>query len=129
MNNTTIIIKSIPHSQHRYPTCGDWWYEGDTLHIRVSEELPKVCQDLVVLHELAEVQMCAAAGITQQQVDEFDMNYEANRKDGDESEPGDDPRAPYFLQHQIATAIERMVARQMGVHWESHEAAISKLFE
>ena len=125
-----INIESIPHSTHRYPTCGDWWFDADgSLQIRVSEEMPDTSKELVVLHELAEVLMCKANGVTQKQVDDFDMAYESNRKPGDESEPGDQKNAPYFVQHGLATGIERIVATQMGVVWPEHEAAIGKLFE
>lgn len=125
-----IVIKSIPHATHRYPTCGDWFYDDDgTLNILVSEEMPKESQQLVALHELAECLMCAANGVTQKIVDDFDMTYEANRKPGDESEPGDQKDAPYFSQHGLATGIERIIATQMGVSWIEHEAAIGKLFE
>jgi hypothetical protein len=67
-----ITIKSIPHAKHRYPTVGDWWFEdgGETLQIRVSQELPQKSQDLVVLHELAEVFMCRANGVGQLEVDQ-----------------------------------------------------------
>lgn len=123
-----IIIKSIPHKEHRYPTCGDWWFEDGTLQIRVSEELPEKSQELVVLHELAEVFMCKANGVTQEQVDQFDMNFEANRHPDDESEPGDHPDAPYKDQHGLATAIERIAATQMGVNWLDHEHDIEHLF-
>jgi hypothetical protein len=43
------------------------------------------------------------------------------------AEPGDDPAAPYHLQHQFATKIERQVARQLGVDWKAYEAAINSL--
>jgi len=124
-----IFVKAIPHSQQRYPTCGDWWFEDGTLQIRVSEEMSWQSQQLVVLHELAEVMMCQANGISQKQVDEFDMNFEANRKPDDESEPGDSPQAPYQKQHNIATGIERIVCAQMGLAWSDHEADVNKLFE
>ena len=125
-----IQIKPIPHKQHRYSTCGDWFFEPDgTLTILVSEEMDPYSQQLVALHELAEVLMCKANGITQKDVDEFDMNYEANRADGDESEPGDSPRAPYNKQHSLATAIERTVCAQMGIAWADHEQQVNKLFE
>ena len=124
-----IIIKSIPHKEHRYPTCGDWWYENGDLHIRVSEEMPIRSQHLVVLHELAEVMMCQANGVSQESVDHFDMNFEANRHPDDESEPGDHADAPYNVQHGLATAIERIAATQMGVNWLEHEKDIGKLFE
>lgn len=124
-----VIIKAIPHASHRYPTCGDWWFEDGTLHIRVSQELSEKSQQLVVLHELAEVIMCQANGVTQEAVDQFDMNFEANRHPDDESEPGDHADAPYKDQHGLATAIERIAATQMGVNWAEHELDITKLFE
>lgn len=124
-----ISIRSIPHKSHRYPTCGDWWLEDDTLHIRVSEEMPERSQQLVVLHELAEFFMCNANGVTQESVDHFDMNYEANRHPDDESEPGDHEDAPYHTQHRLATAIETIAAAQMNVNWLDHEKAVGKLFE
>lgn len=124
-----IIIRSIPHQSHRYPTCGDWWWEGEDLHIRVSEEMSYHSQSLVALHEMAEAMMCSANGVTQKQVDDFDMGYEKNRQEGDDSEPGDHKDAPYHDQHKLATAVELIVANQMGVEWEDHERNISQLFE
>jgi hypothetical protein len=125
-----ILIKSIPHKSHRYPTCGDWWFDEDgTLQIRVSDEMPEKSQQLVVLHELAEVMMCQSQGITQKQVDEFDMNFEANRAPDDESEPGDSPSAPYHVQHSLATAIERIACSEMGIAWSDHDKEVGKLFE
>lgn len=124
-----IIIKSIPHKEHRYQTCGDWWFEGDTLHIRVSEEMPQKSQELVALHELAEVFMCMANGVTQEQVDKYDMDYESTRHPDDDSEPGDHGDAPYHFQHRLATAIETIAAAQMGVAWLAHEHNVNRLFE
>jgi hypothetical protein len=124
-----IIIKDIPHKEQRYPTCGDWWFENGELHIRVSKELPAPCRMLIALHELAEVMMCMANGVTQEDVDKFDMDYEKNRQPGDESEPGDSVNAPYWKEHGYATAIERIVATQMGWPWNEHEKEINGLFD
>jgi hypothetical protein len=125
-----VTIKPIPHKEHRYPTCGDWWFDdnGD-MQIRVSKELPDASQHLVALHEYAEALMCRASGVTQKDVDNFDMNFEANRKPDDNSEPGDHIEAPYYREHGIATALERMVATQMGIGWMEHEQAIGDLFK
>lgn len=125
-----INVESIPHSTHRYSTCGDWWFDADgTLQIRVSQEMPVESQELVVLHELAEVIMCKANGVTQKQVDDFDMGFEKNRKPGDDSEPGDHKDAPYHDQHKLATIIEVIASVQMHKSWTEHEEAIGKLFE
>jgi hypothetical protein len=125
-----ISIKTIPHSEQRYPTCGDWYYDEEkTLCIRVSRMNDPRYEFLVALHELVEVKLCEWCGITQKQVDDFDIEFEKNRAPEDDSEPGDSPSAPYRLQHCISTGIERVVAAAMNVDWKSYEAAINALFE
>src|SRR5882762_9148905 len=101
-----IVIETIPHEQHRYTTVGDWYYDPDgTLQIKVSNLSDKRRELLVVLHELVEVLCCEQDGVSQSVVDKFDMEYEKNRAEDDESEPGDDPAAPYHKQHCLATGI------------------------
>jgi hypothetical protein len=125
-----INIKTIPHSEQRYPTCGDWFYgEDKSLQIRVSQMEDDRYEFLVALHELVEVKLCEWCGVTQKMVDDFDMEYEKNRKEGDDSEPGDSPSAPYRLQHCIATGVERIAAAALRVDWASYESAINALFE
>lgn len=125
-----INIESIPHKEHRYPTCGDWWIDPDgTIQIRVSEEMGDKSQQLVAVHELAEVLMCLANGVSQEDVDRFDMDFEKHRHPDDESEPGDHAEAPYCREHGYATAIERIMATHMGVEWLDHEKRITELFD
>jgi hypothetical protein len=128
-----IEISFIPHEQQRYSTCGDWYFEQskteNVLVIKVSKMDDFRSALAVALHEFAEVIMCDAVGITQEQVDKFDMTYEKLRAKDDESEPGDHASAPYFVQHGHATAIERIVTTQMGLPWPDHEENIGKLFE
>lgn len=124
-----IVIETIPHKDQRYPTIGDWYYEsGGTLCIRVSQLSDWRREMLVAVHELVEVLTCKYDGVTQEQVDEFDMEYEKNRaKDDVESEPGDDPKAPYVNQHCLATGIERILAQQWGVKWNEYADEIESM--
>lgn len=123
-----IIIETIPHDQQRYPTCGDWqWTDPDTLSIKVSQLSDWRRGACVAIHELAEVLMCKQDGVTEQAVDEFDKNFEANRAEGNEDEPGDDPAAPYRKQHFTATNIERILAQALGVDWKEYEDEICAL--
>ena len=55
------------------------------------------------------------------------MAFEKARKKGNEDEPGDDPRAPYVVQHCIATGVERILAALLGVSWKRYEEAINRL--
>ena len=44
-----------------------------------------------------------------------------------EREPGDDPTAPYFEGHQLATRIEKILAKGINADWSAYEAAIAAL--
>lgn len=123
-----IEIETIPHSQQRYSTPGDWFYdENGVIHIKVSELSDWRREALMAIHELAEMLMCKHDGVTQESVDRFDIEYERNRTDGDESEPGDDLDAPYRKQHCIASGIERVMAGALEVCWDTYGDEISRL--
>jgi hypothetical protein len=80
---------------------------------------------LVGMHEAIEAYLCKQAGISQAAVDRFDQAYERRRKPGDDSEPGDNPKAPYHKEHTFATKVERMLADQLGVHWNAYGCEVS----
>lgn len=123
-----ILIETIPHKAHRYPTCGDWMRLPDgTLNIKVSEEIGDEYATLVALHELVEVLLCEKRGITDAEVTAFDEKFEADRDEGDESEPGDHPDAPYRREHLFATGIEKLMASELGVDWKHYDDAIMEL--
>jgi len=123
-----IIIETIPHETHRYETCGDWYYDTDgTLHIKVSNLSDWRREMLVAVHELVEVLTCKNDGVSQEVVDKFDKEFEANRHPDNEDEPGDDPSAPYVKQHCLATGIERILAQQWGVVWSEYADEIESL--
>jgi len=116
-----VKIEIIPHEKQRYPTVGDWVFDdAGNLTIYVSKMSDWRREILVAVHELCETAMCKQDGVTQEEVDAFDKAYEANRPEGDDSEPGDDPKAPYRRQHFVATNIERTLARELGVDWEDY---------
>lgn len=123
-----ITIETIPHAQQRYPTVGDWqWQSEDDLLVRVSEMGDWRYNAAVAVHELVEVLLCKQDGVTEAEVDAFDMAYEARRPEGDESEPGDDPACPCAKQHCMATAVERMLVAALGVSWSEYDKAVNAL--
>lgn len=123
-----ITIETIPHEEQRYPTVGDWVFnlDGD-LQIFVSEMRDSQVEFLVGIHELVEAMVCKIWGVTQEEVDKFDMEYEANRTLDNMEDPGDDPGAPYHSEHVFAGIIERLVAHEMGIKWSEYEKEIAKL--
>ena len=122
-----VCIKVIPHKEHRYETVGDWWFEGGNLFIRISEMGNWRYEMCVTIHELVEVLLCKHCKISTSRVDKFDIAFEKARKPGNTDEPGDDARAPYRVQHGIATGVERIVAALLGVDWNKYESKINSL--
>lgn len=123
-----ITIVVIDHAQQRYETIGDWqWSSKGDLTITVSDMKDWRYNLLVARHELDEAILCRDKSISQKEVDQFDVAYEAVRLDGDTSEPGDDPKAPYYNEHQFATKLEREMARELNVDWEKYNEAVNSL--
>ena len=122
-----IHIKTIPHSEHRYPTCGDYWEDSDgVLQIRVSEMGNEDYEYLVAGHELRESYLCKKRGIAEPDITAFDIQFD---KDGKEGEPGDDPLSPYRREHFFSTSIERLEAAELNVDWGKYDEAIDSLFD
>jgi len=122
-----IDIKTVPHNKQRYPTVGDYYREKHKMHFRISEMQNKDYEFLVAIHELVEQYLCEKEKISIESIDQFDISFERFRNAGDTSEPGDDKKAPYYRQHQIATAIERLMAVHIGVDWNDYDRKIAAL--
>ena len=117
-----ITIETIPHSEQRYPTCGDWvWGPNDELTIRVSELGDWRKEAAIGIHEAVEALLCKNDGVSQTAVDQFDLDFAGD------GEPGDDRRAPYYEQHGEATEHERMLIQALGVPWVELCAAVEAL--
>ena len=121
-----ITVRVIPHKEHRYETCGDWFFTpaGPNLIVLVSDMGNRRFELLVAQHEITEAILCYERGILEKDVTEFDKWHLAQ---GFVGEPGDHPDAPYRLEHCYATKLERDMAKEMGVNWEEYDEAISNL--
>jgi hypothetical protein len=106
-----INIGAIPHIFQRYNTLGDWqFYDNDgTLTIRVSDTGDYRMNAALAIHEFAEAILCKARGITQQQVDRWDL---AHLEDPD---PGSIEGCPYHDQHIGAAIIENIFLKMLGI--------------
>lgn len=122
--NLHIHIKTIPHQEQRYATCGDWyWDKSGVLQIRVSDLGETDYELAVALHELIEVLLCKSAVVTEAEVDHFDKNFKGEAGD----EPGDNPSAPYHRQHVTASICERAIAQCLEIDWNDYAKAIDSL--
>src|SRR5271165_7158912 len=117
-----IELRTIPHNEQRYETVGDWEIlPDDSILISVSDMGNEDYAFLVAIHEAVEVWLCKKRGITDKAVSAFDIEYEKNRPEGDDSEPGDHPDAPYRKEHFFATNIERIISSELGVDWTVYD--------
>jgi len=116
-----INVKTIPHKEQKYDTCGNWHFEPDELQISVSEMKNDDYAFLIGIHEAIEAWLCHRRQISEDSVTEFDKAFRS------EGEPGDDPAAPYRQEHFFAMSVERLIAQQLGVDWEEYNRAILSL--
>ena len=117
-----ITITTIPQDQQRYDTQGDWFSDKPWhVSIRVSDLDDSRYELLVIMHELVEMFLCLERGISEKAVDDFDLNWEGD------GEPGEHPTCPYFKEHQFATNIERLMAHELGVDWQSYNKRLDEI--
>lgn len=125
-----IHILSVPNDDIKLRkgfTGADWWWEEEgNLQVRVASELTdwreRAC---LMIHEAAEALMCKHNGVTVAKVDAFDAQFKGENEI--DVNAGDDPAAPYRLEHTYATAIERVLSGVLEVDWKSYDERLSKL--
>lgn len=124
----TLKVQVIPHEQQRYNTAGDYFTDVNGVEqFRISLLSENKFEHLAMIHEIVERVLTFHAGVTNEAVDEFDISFEKRRATEILGEPGDDPTAPYYRMHQIATIVERIVAAELGVDWHRYELALNDL--
>ena len=126
-----ITIKVIPHEFQRYSTVGDYvWETPNHLKITVSDTGNYKMNMCIALHELVEALLAQWNGIKEEDITDFDVQYEKDRLEGkyrDDEEPGFHPDAPYLKEHTIATAIEMMFAAHAGISWPQYSETVNNL--
>ena len=122
-----IFIKVIDNAAHRPPFSGaDWFFDekGD-LQVRVSRLSDWRREVTLGIHEAIEAILCKHNGVSQEAVDAFDAEYE--RTHTSDLNSGDDSAAPYRREHSFATAVERILAAEMGIVWADYYRELDSL--
>ena len=137
-----INCKTVPNEEiklRRGFTGADWWWEehltteskmvGEydlVLQVRIAAELTDWRERAALaLHEISEAFMCKFLGITVEQVDAFDAEYQRTHEIDLNS--GDEPDCPYAIPHTFATAIERIFAGCVKLPWKPYDDRLSKI--
>lgn len=105
----------------------DWYFDGlGNLQVRVSPMSDWRREVLLAIHETVEALMCKHNGVTQADVDAFDLEYDKTH-DFDLN-AGDDPAAPYVREHCLATAIERILCAELEVNWQEYDTELAQSY-
>jgi len=118
-----IHIKFIPHHQQDYSTAGDYWGYEDKWHVRISKTEDPKHQALVLIHEIVEMFLTEANGVSWEEIDKFDKTGGGK----DHPDPGTLKSAPYHNEHMLATQIEKRVAKMLGVDWKEYNQSLDSL--
>ncbi len=120
--------ETIPNNKQRYPTVGDYATDifGVT-HFKISELENWKYEFLISIHEIIEKFLCKAAGVQEIDIDTFDIKYEKERPENDFSEPGNSEEAPYHRQHLVASYVENLLLRELGLNSIEYEKVINSL--
>lgn len=119
-----IVFETIDHGKHRMDTIGDWIFDRDgNIIIRCSKLKRRQYELLVFVHEFIEALLCQEDGVSQAEVDRFDLLYSGN------GEPGAEKDAPYRKEHKIAEQVERILARHLGINWKKYNQNLDYVFD
>lgn len=121
------IIETIPHKLQRYPTVGDYWEADGINWVVVSDMGDEKMEFLIQVHEFIEQNLSRFAGIPEPEIKAFDEEFEKNRQPGNLDEPGFESNAPYRRQHTISTAIEMMLAAELGIDYKEFGRRVDAL--
>jgi hypothetical protein len=118
-----INIKFISHLEQRYESHGDYGIEDGKWWFTISKTEDPRHALLVLFHEIAELILVQHHGVPLEAIDHFDMEGEGK----DHPDPGTLPSAPYFLEHAVATDLERQMATYLDVDWKAYNAALDAM--
>lgn len=116
-----VVMRTLPFEDMRYETYGDYHEQKGVLHIDVSKQDNPLYEWLIALHELVEYILIKARKISIDEIEEFDQSCKSE-------DPGDDPAAPYYHEHQVASIVERIVCNELGLKWAEYEEQIKPTY-
>ena len=106
----------------RYETLGDW---RDSSKIDVSSTLDEVEQLAVGVHELVEMILLHAKGISQKEVDSWDVGS----TDGSYDPNMYSKNKHYELAHNMAETVEKWIIHAYGRNWRSYDDKTKKIIK
>lgn len=117
-----VVLEVKEPGEMRYKTVGDWYEDESTVFITSASMNHDYFDFPLLVHELIEWFLCNQAGITEEQVDEWDFAHL------DEEDPGSMEGCPYREQHLAAMAVESMMLYLAKANPFEYDKAIEKVW-
>lgn len=114
-----VIITTIPGEDQRYPTCGDYQVVNGRQLVAITKQDNEDYEFLIAIHELIELWITKKRGISEEAITNYDIAWE-EREGNKADEPGNEPHCPYRKEHRFAENIERQIAHEMGIDWDTY---------
>ena len=118
-----IRIEFVGQKDQNYDTVGDYGETESEIWFKITRFNNPNYSWAILLHELAEKRLKDQDGVTDAEVDAWDLG---DGKDLDD--PGLDPKACYHKYHMMADALERTFIVMSGEDWIPYEQAIEEMF-
>lgn len=121
-----LSLKTGDIKDHRYASIDDYFdpiiHNEDALIFRttVGNMGNTDYEFLVFIHAITEQYLCYKHKVKDAEITKFDMDNPQL------DDPGNDPKAPYHLEHMVANDIEATLSVALGVDWKKYEDAIEK---
>lgn len=112
----SVRIKTVKPGELPYNRIGDWTWKGKQLIISVQRMKDWKHEFLIAMHELAEAFLCKSAGISEEEIDQFDKEHDGQWI----------PSGPGYKEHLTSTGIESIMAAISGVNWDQYEQAVNE---
>jgi hypothetical protein len=120
-----IEIKTVPLSELRFTTAGDWKQNSDgSITIWLVDTPDWRYWAIVLMHELTEILVCRLDDVTSASADAFDAIWENELKQGlhrPEEEAGCDRRCPYYHGHRAGIMMEKLFCFILRVPWKEYD--------
>lgn len=125
-----IIIKVIPESEQRKEVNGaDWFWDAEgNLQVRVSPMSDWRYETALAFHEAFEACLCKNNGVTQKEVDEFDMAFDLAHPNEPDLNAGDEQTAPYRREHNYATIVDRLFIGACQLNWKDYDDELAATY-
>ena len=86
---------------------------------------------LLMLHEFVELALVQHRNIKIKDIEKFDLLFEKEYAKGlqkAEDEPGNDKRACYYKEHQFASKVEKLMAKELDVDLGAYDTELMRLW-